>query len=1095
MSEVQKSASSGTPLTTSNARKIGGKESPLKAQIQKSSSADIADDKPALPAKARWATSWTTTAETKVDSATDSEITPDNFGPSLTDALTLPQKPKHSPSLPKRKEKRIPRSTKAVRLDMIDAAILAPSSTGVTASSKPEVVSENEKEEMDLSKKDDVKETEELKLVEKTKVTELPAPVAQAPKAPKGWAIIPTVKPETAKPPALAKLGQIPLPTRGEKRPARADNSKRKEKRQTQQQKTETKDQLPESLSDAPLAAQDKVMEESPFTECVQAANEQERGDAIIDTDTTSESQRESTDIQLDTDIVLAEQVDLESPVIVSSVPESSLDKDHETHLENDSLMVGDSADNEELMVAEQDNAVTAQSDVLQDSITAEEMAEDFDEEEEVEVIDNGDDIDDAMAITIKHEKLRDMYESSDSEADDQSSYEFDGEEDIEKLLSDEVDEEFDLLQSYPVKEDLSIVHDDRNLPERFDEGSNHAASQHEAFKPMKLPPGLDHPGMNPPMTPPPFGFSPMHHQTLPPFMHRGFPPGLMPPPGMLPRGYDPFMGQDAEMMMARRLQHSQQMIAALGMMNTGDRSRGPPNLPPPPPMPMPMHGPPRVLPQPPHLGEHSGPMFHSGSPSHGQLHGHAVQSPFHSPFGYRGDAPSPLRDHAMPPPQHSPYQQVTQTQDIQPLQHSSLPENNQVRSMQEGFRALLPNVNISFGPSAGGKNGNMQNNQQVGDEVNRLHGNFSDDTGMYSVMGQAANGPPPFPSNQSASNMNGLGSKNRHDTTLPHVQQSALQSPTGTHSTHGPSVPFGMQPSFHGSDAIQPQLNDVRNSVQRQPTLQKSSYPPGLGPQQQAATDISDDFHKLHLSPFMGEDRRSPMSSQGMRAPEMMPPVAQNESIKDIRAEAQNFFGNFLKQAAAHQQQAEKPNGMLIQIFTRTKTLIILDNRLFTDTPYSLHDQFVDTTAKSQAPFNDPAIMAARVASPQSSFSQQKFSEPMQSPIHTNQYRPSPPTSQNQAQDPRNHPMDSQSYQQRPPMFSPPPGLMPSMMQPPYMFRNNMQGPPGMPPPPQSYMHGPSQSFPMLPPDIRVPPPGMSPEEHHHRLEQFMRANSGSSL
>lgn len=138
---------------------------------------------------------------------------------------------------------------------------------------------------------------------------------------------------------------------------------------------------------------------------------------------------------------------------------------------------------------------------------------------------------------------------------------------------------------------------------------------------------------------------------------------------------------------------------------------------------------------------------------------------------------------------------------------------------------------------------------------------------------------------------------------------------------------------------------------------------------------------------------------------------------------------------------------------------------------------------------------MAARVASPQNSFSQPKFSEPMQSPIHTHQYRPSPPMSQNQTQDPRNHPMDSHGYQQRPPMFSPPPGLMQGMMQPPYMFRNNMQGPPGMPPPPPSYMHGPPQPFPMLPPDMRVPPPGMSPEEHHHRLEQFMRANSGSSL
>ncbi|KAI9288706.1 hypothetical protein BC943DRAFT_163972 [Umbelopsis sp. AD052] len=304
----------------------------------------------------------------------------------------------------------------------------------------------------------------------------------------------------------------------------------------------------------------------------------------------------------------------------------------------------------------------------------------------------------------------------------------------------------------------------------------------------------------------------------------------------------------------------------------------------------------------------------------------------------------------------------------------------------------------------------------------------------------------------KSASDMNNLDS--RHDTAQ--MQQSSLQSPTSAHRTHSPSMPFGSQQPFRGAGAIQSDMNDVGNSAQRQHSMQKPSFPPGFGPQQTPMTDISDGLNKLQLSPPIANHGRPPMSSQGTGISGlMMPQVSKDESGKDIRAEAQDFFGNFLKQAAAHQQPEEKPK------------------------------------ASSSAPFNDPAIMAARVASPPNS--QPKFSEPMQSPIHTHQYRPSPPMPQNQVQDPRNHQMDRQGYQKQPAMFSPPPGLMPSMMQPPYMFRNNMSGPPGMPP---SYMHGPPQPFPMLPPDMRMPPPGMSPEEHHHRLEQFMRAkNPGSSL
>ncbi|KAJ2961571.1 hypothetical protein NQZ79_g3159 [Umbelopsis isabellina] len=217
LAEVQNKSAPTSVLSTSNARKSAAKDVPK--TLQKSSSTETGGNNVALPATARWA-AWGAT-EQKADEPVKPEVTPEHFGPSLSDALTLPQKPKHSPALPKRKEKRIPRSAKPIRLELGTS----PGSdlVDLIANKIPESEPESEKEDASVQK------TEKIE----SKKVEIPTP--QPPKAPKGWAIIPTVKPETAKPPALATLGQIPLPTRGEKRPARVEGNKRKEKRQQQQ--------------------------------------------------------------------------------------------------------------------------------------------------------------------------------------------------------------------------------------------------------------------------------------------------------------------------------------------------------------------------------------------------------------------------------------------------------------------------------------------------------------------------------------------------------------------------------------------------------------------------------------------------------------------------------------------------------------------------------------------------------------------------------------------------------------------------------------------------------------------------------------------
>jgi hypothetical protein len=71
------------------------------------------DEKPALPATASWAK-----AQPVVNH--ESVITPANFGPSLSDALHAPQKPKHSPSLKVKKEKKS--KGKMVRLEEFEEA-------------------------------------------------------------------------------------------------------------------------------------------------------------------------------------------------------------------------------------------------------------------------------------------------------------------------------------------------------------------------------------------------------------------------------------------------------------------------------------------------------------------------------------------------------------------------------------------------------------------------------------------------------------------------------------------------------------------------------------------------------------------------------------------------------------------------------------------------------------------------------------------------------------------------------------------------------------------------------------------------------------
>ncbi|KAM3586527.1 transcriptional repressor general negative regulator of transcription subunit 4 [Umbelopsis sp. WA50703] len=1018
LAEVQSKPTSASVLSTSNTRKSGVKDA--SKTLLKSSSTEIGGNNVALPATARWA-AWGTT-EQKVEEPINAEITPEHFGPSLSDALTLPQKPKHSPALPKRKEKRIPRSAKPIRLELGSS----PGSdiVDLITNKVPESEPESEKEDTLVQKAEKVE----------TKDVELPPP--QPPKAPKGWAIIPTVKPETAKPPALAKLGQIPLPTRGEKRPARVDGNKRKEKRQQQQKGGDKQaSQLGisneiESLGRKDTVTTDKVDTNNKLS--LQKDSNNGRKGPLEPIPNESDSKMEVENMAQDD--TFHDTNNVQTPAAIPAVAKIVDD--------DDDKVTSSVIDSELPTVAlqsqlgnEEDSVMKSQQDVImsQESYTQEEPFDASDDE----IVDlpiqkstNQDYIDQTQANRFMDTGV------DESETESQSFGYEDEDILIEKLLSSEDEGDSDEFNSGECfTESITKLNDH----ETGYNSSAHTAgdAMQSPVRQMKMPPGLGIPGVNTPMSrpPPPFGFSPMHHQAMPPFMHHHFPPGLMPPPGMLPRGYDPFRGQDAEMMMARRLQHSQQMIAALGMMKSGDGSRGPPpNLPHPPPPPgsMAMHGPPHMPPPPMYGPERHGQMMTSASPMTSQ----PLPNPLGQHHNFRtADRQSPFSENANPIHQHSPYQQVTRAPGPLPPQSLASPELNQVRSMQEGFRALLPNVNISFGPSAGE---NVQTPIQESVDTNSTDGSQKR---LNSYSQPYHNEPPPSSSSHGLTDI----------TTSP--QYGRADSAMHMHQPGGSAPPRGLPPGLGNS------LPDNRRHDQLAPSDPSSmmNYDCQSLRQQHPMNDISSHMQnlQLHTNAVSGVVHGGPQNVEGLNAAETVSPEAQN-----IRSEAQSFFGNFLKQAAAAQHKQD--------------------------------ENLAAADEKPDAPFNDPAIMAARVAGPNHKGPfEHTQSDMMRSPANNTMYRPSPVG--DQGSDGRNiqgspgfphqHPMFSpQGMNQAYPIQSPHQHQHMMHQQPPYMFSNTPPpGPPGFQPSLQ-------QHFPMMP-----PPPGISPEEHRFRMEQFMRANSGA--
>lgn len=526
------------------------------------------DERPALPATASWAKAPVVNHE--------SVITPANFGPSLSDALHAPQKPKHSPSLKVKKEKKT--KGKMVRLEEFEEA----EREAKIAATKPKVV---------------------------------PRPVESSRPA--------QVVPKTAD---VVDQTTTAVST--------TENKKEETKAETMEQEMEARPEMVEIK---------KVVEE-----CVTEKNT------------------------------------IEQPVTKEPV-----------------LTQEESVQQYEIM--KQD---TYQQDSMTDEIMTDQDDDDEEEEEEFEPIQTERDTEKIENLASLNENIIKAFDNAANESSEKVQADENRNQDTRDNLSESSENVQTISSPMAAMDRLSALVQQEimtNSPEppQFDEATVQQQQQQQQHHQMQQQQmqhqqqmqqqfqqqqhqqqqqqGPPHPGMNRfDMLPvqPDIRRSPMP------------PPGLgnvPPPPEWMNRSFDPFNGQDPSLIAARRLQHSQRMLEASGLFGGGG-GFGPPPV-------VPRfgfsndfnHGPsgfhPAAPPPPPPLG-----MFAAPPPPHPMMRGPPPPEMMQSPFG----PPQP-----QPPPPPPPQMQMDELRnEFGNLKMNGNGEENQSR---EDFRALLPNVNISF--------------------------------------------------------------------------------------------------------------------------------------------------------------------------------------------------------------------------------------------------------------------------------------------------------------------------------------------------------------------------------------------------------------
>ncbi|KAI8142663.1 hypothetical protein BJV82DRAFT_669313 [Fennellomyces sp. T-0311] len=543
------------------------------------------EKKPALPAAASWGKGTNNLA-----SSHESVATPTNFGPSLSDALTASQKPKHSPAIPRKKEKKL--KSKMIRLEDFEEGVRA---TPKQTKGKKEPARPESALSAQISRQQQGGSPWKPIQVPSQDVKPVPEPALE-PVAPEASA-----EPEPS-------VSAAPIETKDEDA-------------NTQVEPPVAVDQVADTAS---------VHEERPESvqQEQQAPSVKEKEAAVKPADT--EEKVEEKDVQVST---------------------ARSDTDEDIEHEDDERMDSSSDD----IVIEDKTAALDQYAPLHESIEQPSFANYVLGSLMVDDDDDDRNSEEALGMEGGLSSLKgDLDSEYDTMLGDHDRHH--GLDEIERSEKVQEDDHHGFTSPLLAMERFSALINQElasNSPERPTEDFDRRPAPYQPpslFQELGLP----------------FENNRAH----------GPPPGIPGPPEWRSHNFDPFNGQDPAA--ARRLQHSQQMLEASGLF-PGFAPRPPPmfgvspdfhasGTPPPPPPPQGPPPPPGMFGLPP-----APPMMH------------------HPEFM---NMPPGLGGPMMDKPDIASLENSMRGMNLQQNGH-----NDSLRNMQDDLRALLPNVNISFGP------------------------------------------------------------------------------------------------------------------------------------------------------------------------------------------------------------------------------------------------------------------------------------------------------------------------------------------------------------------------------------------------------------
>ncbi|KAG2218691.1 hypothetical protein INT45_003958 [Circinella minor] len=888
--------------------------------LEKASKPIAIEKKPALPATASWGK-----GTNNLSSSHESAATPINFGPSLSDALTAAQKPKHSPSIPRKKEKKL--KSKMIRLEDFEEGLRSTSGKA--------------------NKKQQQKET--------TAVSSRPAESAlsaQIKQQESPW-----------KPIQIPAQGVKPIlePTQQsehEELPGTATAAPSTQPETTIKEKEKTPSPIVENM----------VIEEHQVETRVEQKPQAAESKGPIRTETNEEDVTAISEGEVDVQKQMNHYEDIQIP---SGRPED---------VDEDNKRRDSSAD--AIIPVEDKTAALDQYKFSPDTVDQPSFANyilgsvmlDNDDRTSEDAFDmegglsslKGD-LDseyDAMAAAQDEEfhqqqRLNALDELERSEKIQEDEHHHHNHEFTSPLLAME---QFSAL----INQELVQNSPERPLDE-FDRRPivHQQQQQHPPstlFQDLGLP--FDQQQQN------------QGQQQPPPHQQRahGPPPGIHGPPEWRSHHFDPFNGQDPAA--ARRLQHSQQMLEASGLF-PGFPPRPPPmfgvspdfhgngGTPPPPP-------PPQGPPPPPG-------MFGPPPPPPGMMHRPEFMN---MPPGLNPPPPPMVDNSDMGNLEQGLHDMNLQQQQQQHNHHQN--NNDSLRTMQDNLRALLPNVNISFGPMR----------------------------------------PAPGPGSVEESGMIPPPNNNKPHTPSHDEPEFLIQRRPSEH----------VHPRF---DFNQVNYNGEFSSPSREHTHFNSTMSPQRNEEKVFISSNGVPHHKPDAYPEHEHERIQEEQQAG--------------GTHDVKQDAQNFFGEFLRKAAASTGPGNPP-------------------------PMHHNVPLEEVPRKASLPFQDPAIMSMRMSGEKKTPDMTESQNTILQILGGQQQPPQPPQQQQQQQ--------GETMLLNQAMRSPPEDIFAREIPPkPFdMFTEQHQHPP----PPMPFHH----HQPPPPP----PPPFMSgfmggmppPPHHHHRHHQF---------